>query len=406
MNLRNIPFDELYENFLLPEKGTPISPGEAMDLAFRAALQGAGFVRSNPLVGAVLVNKDHRFVAASWHSKFGAAHAEQALLQKLKTENLEDELLGATLYSTLEPCAHQGKTPSCSHLLAKYPLKKIVYGRCDNTKKVSGNGLKHLELHGIKTEFFPSTKNLDLADKLKFLTEHFECYEEKRKPFVAIKVASTLNGIYAHTDSKKEWITGERSRKYAHFLRLLSDTIVVGARTIIQDNPSLTDRFFQKERIPLRVVLDPKGEALFSQKLSEHSILKEKSKIFWWINLETYNKISSTLMKESETRGICFKVFEGNTKEEKLAHVCQELYTEGQARILLEGGGSLWSSALNSKLCEKLYLFQAPKIFSGDHIMHWTKDAKIQYLNLKNSISTLLDKDTLIEGLTDEHHTL
>ena len=107
MNLRNIPFDELYENFLLPEKGTPISPEEAMDLAFRAALQGAGFVRSNPLVGAVLVNKNQRFVAASWHSKFGEAHAEQALLQKLKTKNLEDELYSATLYSTLEPCAHQ-----------------------------------------------------------------------------------------------------------------------------------------------------------------------------------------------------------------------------------------------------------------------------------------------------------
>ena len=406
MNLRNTPFDELYEKFLLPKEGTQISPRDAMDLAFRTALQGAGFVRSNPLVGAVLVNKSQRFVAAAWHSKFGEAHAEQALLEKLKTENLENELLGATLYSTLEPCAHQGKTPSCSHLLANYPIKKIVYGRADNTKKVSGKGLKHLELHGIKTELFSSREDLDLADKLKFLTEHFECFEGKKKSFVTIKVASTLNGIYAHTDSKREWITGERSRKYAHFLRLLSDAIVVGARTIIQDNPSLTDRFFQKERIPLKVILDPKGEALFSRKLSQQNILKEKSKIFWWINLETHNKISSTLMKERETKGIYIKVFEGHTKEEKLAHVCQELYTEGHARILLEGGGSLWNSALNSKLCEKLYLFQAPKFFFGDTIMHWTKDAKIQYLNLENSISTLLDKDTLIEGLTDESHTL
>jgi len=406
MNLRNLPFDTIYENFEFPEKGTPLNKEEAMDLAFRAALQGAGFVRSNPLVGAVLVDKNQRFVAASWHSKFGEAHAEQALLQKLRSKNLENELLGATLYSTLEPCAHEGKTPSCSHLLAKCPLKKVVYGRCDNTKKVSGKGLKHLELHGIKTEFFSSEENFTLEDKLKFLTQHFECYESKRKPFIAIKVASTLNGVYAHTESQREWITGERSRKYAHFLRLLSDAIVIGAHTVIQDNPSLTDRFFQQERVPLKVVLDPHGQALFSRNLSEQNILKEKSKIIWWINLETHNKISSTLMKESEIKGIYFKVFEGQTKEDKLAHVCQALYTEGQARVLLEGGASLWNSALNSRLCEKLYLFQAPKIFSGETIMHWTKDAKIQYLNLKNGILTLLDKDTLIEGITDESHTL
>lgn len=401
---RTVPLDEIYKNFSFPAVGTHLSAEEAMHLAFAAALQGAGFVRSNPLVGAVLLDRHGFFVAGAWHQKFGEAHAEQALLEKIKKEGLTEKLEKATLYCTLEPCAHEGKTPSCSHLLGEHPLLKIIYGRQDKTSKVSGKGLKHLENKGIQTQLFQGSE--ELTEKLKVLTEHFECYEEKKKPFVTVKVASSLNGVYAHSDSKREWITGERSREYAHFLRLLSDAIVVGAETLIQDNPSLTDRHFQKSRVPLKVVLDPKGKALFSRKLTEQNILKEKTTTLWWLDKKIKDSLSLAVTADCEKKGVLLKGFRGKTKEEKLEEVSKELYRTQKARVLLEGGRSLWDSAFSSELCRKVYLFQAPKLFFRDDIMHWTKETKIQYQELQNGIFTLLDKDILIEGLTDASHKL
>ena len=136
------------------------------------------------------------------------------------------------------------------------------------------------------------------------------------------------------------------------------------------------------------------------------NLLKKTSTVLWCLDKETKARLPKEVLEESEEKGVQFLCFKTNSKEEKLKEVCDHLYQDGNSRILLEGGASLWNSALNSGLCQKLYLFQAPKLFYRDDIMHWTKGAKIQYLDLKNGIVTLLDKDILIEGLTDASNKL
>ena len=401
MQYREKPLDEIYENFCLPKRGTSLSREEAMKLAFSSALQGAGLVFSNPLVGAVCVDHEHKFVEAAWHEGFGKDHAEQALAKKIYEKGLSHKLDKAIFYVTLEPCAHVGKTPSCSHILMELPLKKVVYGRKDRTRKASGKGLRLLEEKGILTEAFSGS--FILQENLRFLTEHFECFEFQKKPFVSLKIATTLNGVFAHKTSQREWITCERSRKYAHFLRLLYDAVVVGAETVIQDNPSLTIRHLAATKVPLRVVLDPGARALLCRPLDEHNLLKSNAtRTLWALKFSAYAKLSP-LIKEGLLLAGCQVLFlKGETREESLKELCAFLYRENSARVLLEGGAALWGSAVNSFLADKLYLFKSAKIFSRPDIMHWTKEAKIPYLNVENALFTPLGKDLLIEGLTND----
>ena len=314
---------------------------------------------------------------------------------------LGEKLKGSTFYVTLEPCAHFGKTPSCSHILGELPLKKVIYGRKDPTHKASGKGPQLLEEKGIKTELF-SPSSL-LKKKLHFLTEHFECFELRKKPFVSLKVATTLNGVFAHKTSQREWITSKRSRKYAHFLRLVYDAIVVGADTVIQDNPSLTIRHLVPKKNPLRVVLDPRGRALLHRPLEKQNLLKKNpSMTLWVVELSTYESFSAS-QKEAFFKARCkFFFLKRKSRENCFEDLCSFLYSENIARILLEGGAALWGSAVNSQLADKLYLFKSSKIFSKPDIMHWTKDAKIDYLNVENALFTPLGKDFLIEGFTNE----
>lgn len=399
MKVRAKPLDEVFENFSFPEKGTLLSPLEAMSLTCEAALQGAGHVFSNPLVGAILLDQNHRFIDGAWHSSFGEPHAEQALIKKLQEKNEQHKFKGATLYTSLEPCAHIGKTPSCSHLLGELPLKKVVYASSDKTPKVSGKGLELLKDKGIQIERFSEPSKLLT---LPLLTEHFESFERDKRPFVSLKIASTLNGVYAHKSSQREWITCERSRQYAHFLRLLYDAIVVGANTVIQDNPSLDCRHLKKKKTPLRLVIDPKGRALTARPPQNQNLIKEGGRqTVWCLQEEAFQKLPKPLQEFCEKSSLHILFLNSRTYSSPLAQVLHWLYERKIARVLFEGGGTLWGEALNSSLANKLYLFQAPKIFSGKSIMHWTKSMKINYLNLENCVMTTLEKDVLFEGLTN-----
>ena len=405
MKTRPVALDEIYYNFSFPPIGTPLSPKEAMNLACDAALQGAGEVQSNPLVGAVCVDHQHRFVEGAWHLGFGKAHAEQELILKIFQKKLERNLVDATIYSTLEPCAHVGKTPSCAQMLSELPLRKVVYGTEDRTEKASGKGPRLIKESGTKTELF--CEDSDLSIKLRLLTEHFNSFEIEKKPFLAVKVASTLNGVFAHQGSSREWITCERSREYAHFLRLLYDAILVGADTVIQDNPSLDIRLKKPMRIPLRVVMDPKGRALTSMPIKEINLVKKTpSKTIWCLTEETYEALALSFKNDLKVLGLKIFLLKTDSYNKQISQVIKHLYENKIARILVEGGGKLWGEALNSGHTNKLYLFQAPKLFCREDIMHWTNEVKINYLNVKMCTMTLLEKDWLIEGLTNDPHKL
>jgi diaminohydroxyphosphoribosylaminopyrimidine deaminase / 5-amino-6-(5-phosphoribosylamino)uracil reductase len=204
-----------------------------MRKALRLARKGAGYVSPNPLVGCVIVSEDGRLIGKGYHERFGKAHAEINALDSVKDKNA---LNGATVYVTLEPCEHHGKTPPCAVTLSKLPLKRVIAGMIDPNPVVSGKGMKILEQAGITT-----AAGL-LEDEAAHMNEAFIHYIRYQKPFVTLKIAQTLDGYIAAPDGNPKWISSEASRTRVHEWRSRYDAVLVGRNTALLDNPRLTVR--------------------------------------------------------------------------------------------------------------------------------------------------------------------
>ncbi|MFA5252636.1 MAG: bifunctional diaminohydroxyphosphoribosylaminopyrimidine deaminase/5-amino-6-(5-phosphoribosylamino)uracil reductase RibD, partial [Phycisphaerae bacterium] len=215
-----------------------------MQTALRLARRGIGSVEPNPAVGAVIV-KGGRVIGKGWHKKFGGPHAE---INALK--NCRKSPRGATMYVTLEPCCHFGKTPPCTKTIIKSGIEKVVAATKDPTKKVNGKGFKILKNAGIEVKTDVCKKEAQL------LNAPFFKFAKTKKPWVIIKWAQSEDGFLARSD-KKRWITGAKSRKDAHKLRKKVQAILVGINTVLADDPMLTARPGTGKQ-PLRVVLDSK----------------------------------------------------------------------------------------------------------------------------------------------------
>ena len=213
-----------------------------MQMALRLARRGIGSVEPNPAVGCVIV-KDNKIIGRGWHKKFGGPHAEINALKNSKQSPVD-----ATMYITLEPCCHLGKTPPCTNAIIKSGIKKVVAATKDPTKKVNGKGFKILKKAGIKI-VTGICKN-----EAQNLNAPFFKFARTKKPWVIIKWAQSADGFLARTD-KKRWITNSASRKDAHKLRRKVQAILVGINTVLADDPMLTARP-HKDKHPLRVVLD------------------------------------------------------------------------------------------------------------------------------------------------------
>ena len=270
------PLDEIYHEYKEPEIGVVLSPDQCMDLAWQVAWQGLGYVGLNPLVGAVAVDKEHRFLGAACHEKIGQNHAEVNLVEKINQRNLNSSLKDATIYVTLEPCSHFGKTPPCAELLSKLPIKKVVYGCKDYNPKVNGKGVAHLLSQDISVEQFHDCSRLDE------LVKHHLWFLNYKTPYIGLKAAVTFNGILARLGDRRPQISCQRSLEYGHWLRLRYDSILVGKNTVIYDNPILNIRHVKTEKVPLRIVVDPQGQALLSRKLEEHNLIKYSPKQTMW----------------------------------------------------------------------------------------------------------------------------
>ena len=202
-----------------------------MAMAIREAQKALGQTSPNPPVGCVIVSPDGQVLSTGYHKAAGQAHAEIEALNKV------DNLQGATLFVTLEPCAHQGRTPSCAQTLAQTSLANIVYGLSDPNPLVSGRGCKILTQAGKNVVQHPHPHT-----ELTELVEVFFCNMHEHKAFVALKMATSLDGQMALSDGTSKWITSPTARKHAHVLRKLYDAVLVGANTISFDNPQLNAR--------------------------------------------------------------------------------------------------------------------------------------------------------------------
>ena len=350
-----------------------------MKKAVKLARQGIGFVHPNPLVGAVLV-KNHKIIGQGFHEYFGGAHAEvNAILSAGGRAN------GSTLYVTLEPCAHFGKTPPCVDFIISHKIREVVVGAADPNPLVSGKGLRRLRAAGIKVQ------TGFLKDDCEALNRDLDHWVRTHRPYGVVKVAQSLDGKIATKTGESRWISSETSRLFSHRLRAESDAILVGVNTVIKDNPRLNVRLGKYRHQPMKVILDsrlrvPPSAKLFS-KISKGSVI-----------LAVTSKASHARIKMFRRKAEVLVVREKNGKVD-LQALFLKLARRGVVRILIEGGGEVIADALSRKLVQEVYFFISPKIIGGKNAIASVsgegiaslKDAlNLRQVKIENSGSDLL----------------
>lgn len=342
--------------------GDVLSVDQAMQLAIQVAKQGAPYVSPNPLVGCVVLSGSFKLLATGYHKKYGTDHAEIDALKKLSTEQIQ----GSIFVVTLEPCAHEGKTPSCAKTLSKLPIKKVIYGLIDPNPLVSGQGARILKAAGIQTEEYQG----NLKTKLFDLAEIFLKNYSLKKTFVALKVATSLDGQIALKSGESQWITTEKSREKVHELRSWYDAILVGRNTIEVDNPSLNVRhpIIQKEN--KIVIIDPQGQLL--QQI-------QQGKDFKFLHLHSKENIFFALQSEIETvyKTVVFK---------DLNHLLDQLFKMKIYSVFIEGGALTYSEFIQNGLVDRYYIFMNMSLIGSKNGLSWTNNFSIPQLKDKQEL--------------------
>ena len=319
-----------------------------MQMALDLAIKGQGFTSPNPMVGAVVV-KDGRMVGSGYHQMVGGPHAEVNAIDaagKLAK--------GATLYVTLEPCNHTGRTPPCTRKILAAGIKRVVVAMMDPNRDVAGGGAKLLEQQGIRI-----TTGVCQAQARK-LNEAFVKFVRTRRPFVIAKCAATLDGRIATRCGDSKWVTGEKARQFVHRLRHAVDGILVGINTVRTDNPSLTARLPDGQcKDPVRVILDTHLSIS-----PEAKLLRQES------DADTILVVGEALTPDKQTNfekdGI--RVIQSELKNGliDMDALMDRLGTMGLTSILIEGGSRVLASAFGAGIVDKVLFFYAPKILGGD----------------------------------------
>lgn len=381
------------------EKGTSLSPAQAMELALKEARRGTGQVSPNPLVGCVVVDKDHCFLASGYHAYCGGDHAEVDALKKVKESLLKE----CTFYVTLEPCAHEGRTPSCARTLSKYPIKKLIYGLQDPSPLVCGQGVEILKSNGVEAFSWKDlpgevkkSKEFDSIEKeLQDLGEIFFCNVEKKQAFMALKIATSLDGQMALKDGQSRWITGEESRQYSHSLRARYDGVLVGRATLEVDDPQLNIRHPDFAQIENKViVLDPQGKIL--SRLEEFSICSVRPLSSVYVVVEKGWSGHTEIYKTAGSASV-IPISKLDSGELDLQELSTTLLDCGITSVFVEGGAVTLSSFLTQKMGHRLHLFMAPILLGAGGGISWTKnfsvDTMAERLSLTKTEQISLGKD-------------
>lgn len=313
-----------------------------MRMTLKLAGKGSHRVFPNPMVGCVIVNKG-KIVGKGFHEYFGGPHAEINALS-----NAGNRAFGATLYVNLEPCNHWGKTPPCTHSIIKSGIKRVVASMTDPNPEIKEMGFKELTRSGIEV-----TKGI-MKKQAKKLNSQYIKSLRKRKSYVIVKTAISLDGKIASKTGDSKWISSDKSREYVHKLRSEVDAVLVGVHTIIRDNPELTSH--GKGKNPIRVIIDPNLRIPLKSKILRDSFprvliysskkLKEKLEVL-------RKKCIILIYLPKKGRVINFK------------YIIKKLATLSIYRILIEGGGETIANALRSGVVNELICFVAPIIIGG-----------------------------------------
>ncbi len=310
-----------------------------MDRCLKLAKLGAGNTSPNPMVGCVIVHKG-KIIGEGYHQKYGEAHAEVNAINSVANPELLKE---STLFVTLEPCSHFGLTPPCSDLIVANKVSKVVIGTIDPFAKVAGKGIEKLRKAGIEVEVGI------LENECRELNKRFFTFHEKKRPYIILKWAQTLDGFIDIERTNEEfgeptWITGRNALRRVHEIRAEEDAIFVGTNTALKDNPSLTVRRCPG-RNPIRVVID--------------------NKLRLPKNLNIFDGLVKTIVfnskKNGETKNTLFVKIDFN--RDVLPQILKELYNKKILSVIVEGGKQLLESFIDTKLWDETHLFVGNKYF-------------------------------------------
>ncbi|MDK2821083.1 MAG: diaminohydroxyphosphoribosylaminopyrimidine deaminase [Clostridia bacterium] len=320
---------------------------EFMKRALSLARKGLGRTSPNPAVGAVIV-RDNKIVGEGYHQKAGTPHAEIHALREAG-----EAARGSTIYVTLEPCCHYGRTPPCTEAIIKAGIRRVVAAMADPNPKVAGGGLKFLRQKGVEVEVGV------LEKEARRLNEAFIKYIVTGKPWVTLKMALTLDGKIATRTGVSRWITGRTSRNKAHQLRDTHDAVMVGIGTVLADDPRLTTRLPEKKgRDAVRVILDSRLRIPLSAKVVNlDSPAKTIIATSEAAPLDSINRL-----KEKGVEVLVLPASEGLVDWNSLLDT---LAKRSITSILLEGGAGVNATALEAGIVDKVIAFIAPKIFGG-----------------------------------------
>lgn len=357
-----------------------------MKRAIELAKQGSGWTAPNPLVGAVVV-KNGRVIGEGYHRKYGELHAERNALAACS-----EDPAGATLYVTLEPCCHYGKTPPCTEIIIEKKIAKVVIGSRDSNPKVAGKGARILREHGIEVVEDYMREACDALNPV------FFHYITTKTPYVVLKFAMTLDGKIATRTGASKWITGEAARNHVHQLRGRYAGILAGIGTVLADDPMLNCRIDEAHQ-PLRIILDsqlriPMGSRLV-RSAKEYPLL-----IVCNESTRDREEGTSRIQKLEEAGAKVWTLPEKNGHPD-LNVLMQRLGEEKIDSVLIEGGGTVNEAALKAHIVHHVYAYIAPKIFGGEDAKTPVEGSGIRLpqecANLRLAKITVLLNDMLLE---------
>jgi diaminohydroxyphosphoribosylaminopyrimidine deaminase/5-amino-6-(5-phosphoribosylamino)uracil reductase len=361
-----------------------------MRAALELAAKGAGYTAPNPMVGAVVVDASGRIVGRGYHKAVGGPHAEVNAI-----DDAGDAARGATLYVTLEPCNHTGRTPPCTRKILDAGIREVIAAMPDPNPSVAGGGNSYLASQGLAVSVGVC------EEEARRLNEAFITYITTRKPFVTLKCAMTLDGRIATRTGDSKWVTGEAARAYVHRLRHASDAILVGAGTVRKDDPLLTTRIAESPdgraaRDPLRIILDTR------------LTIPEASRV-----LHPDSDTDTLVVTGTEAPDFLRDKFQKKGVRLLTAPLCQGridlnwlmdyLGKEmAVSSVLVEGGSRVSAAFLAAGIVDKILFFYAPKILGGDDGVPVCKGSGPEMM--KDSIPVehvsvhWFDSDLLVEG--------
>lgn len=354
-----------------------------MDRAIVLAERGMGWVNPNPLVGAVIV-KDGRILAEGWHEQYGGLHAERNAFK-----NCREDPAGATMYVTLEPCCHYGKTPPCTEAVIEHRIARVVVGMCDPNPLVAGKGIEILRKAGIEVTTGVREEKIREQNKV------FLKYITTRQPWVVLKTAMTLDGKIAAFTGDSYWVTGEEARMRVQEMRRNCMGIMVGAGTVQMDNPLLNCRLDGNVRQPVRIIIDS------GARIALNSRLVETAGEYRTIVAHTGRAGTEKLSALSE-KGVELLACAEEENRVDLGDLMRQLGSMGIDSVLLEGGGQLNESFLRRGLVDEVYTFIAPKIIGGSEAKTPVEGSGIakmsEAIQLKEINCERIGEDILVKG--------